>query len=98
MARLHYGWLPSMVLNAMNHDFDSLEKVAELKAPVLYVHGSIDQIVPAEMGRRLFEASPEPKDWYEIPGAGHNDTPFIGGAEYYDRLVEFVERYVRSPD
>ncbi len=94
MARLHYAWIPSVVLRAMKHQFDSIAKVPKLKAPTLYVHGERDDIVPAEMGRRLFEAGAEPKEWYGIPGAGHNDTAFLGGADYFTRLREFIEKHV----
>ncbi|NIR43930.1 MAG: alpha/beta hydrolase [Gemmatimonadetes bacterium] len=58
------------------------------------MHGNVDNIVPIELGRRLYEASPEPKEWYEIEGAGHNDTLYVGGGEYFRRLVDFVKRYV----
>jgi fermentation-respiration switch protein FrsA (DUF1100 family) len=94
LARIHYGFLPGVLLRAMNHQFESIEKVPRLKSPALYVHGNVDTIVPVKMGRQLFEASPEPKEWYEIEGAGHNDTLFVGGAEYFRRLVDFVRRYV----
>ena len=71
---MHYGFLPSLLLRSMTHEFDSLGKVPRLKAPALYVHGNVDDIVPMSMGRRLFAASSEPKEWYEIEGAGHADT------------------------
>jgi fermentation-respiration switch protein FrsA (DUF1100 family) len=96
LARVHYGFLPGMLLRSMTHEFDSIGKVGKLKAPVLFVHGNVDNIVPALMGQRLFEASPEPKEWYEIDGAGHNDTLWVGGSEYFRRLVDFVRRYVNS--
>lgn len=94
VGRLHYGWLPGLVMRAMTHEFDSLSKVRRLRAPALYVHGGMDTIIPTEMGRRLFEASSEPKEWYEIPGAGHNDTWVVGGADYFRRLTEFAAKHV----
>lgn len=96
LARVHYGWLPGALLRSLTHEFDSLSKVPRLRAPVLYVHGDVDTIVPIQMGRRLYEATPEPKEWYEIRGAGHNDTLFVGGGAYIERLVQFAQRYVRS--
>lgn len=96
LARIHYGWLPGILLRSMTHEFDSISKVSRLGAPALFVHGSADSIVPVDMGRRLYEASLEPKEWYEIVGAGHNDTLLVGGAEYFRRLVDFVRRYVSS--
>ena len=94
LARLHYGILPNVLLRAMTHQFDSLSKAPNLRAPVLYIHGDRDNIVPVEMGRRLYEASPEPKEWYPIFGAGHNDTLLVGGDEYLQRLTEFVGTHV----
>ncbi len=94
MARLHYAWIPGFVINAMTHKMDSLSKVERLRAPALFVHGSDDTIVPTQMGRRLFEASGEPKEWYEIARAGHNDTWLVGGAAYYRRLADFAKKHV----
>ncbi len=94
LARVHYGWLPGALLRSLTHEFDSLAKVPRLRAPVLYVHGDADAIVPIEMGRRLHAAAPEPKGWYELQGAGHNDTLLVGGNEYYRFLTDFVRRYL----
>ncbi len=94
LARVHYGWLPGALFRALTHEFDSLAKVPRLRAPVLFVHGDADAIVPIEMGRRLHAAAPEPKGWYELQGAGHNDTLLVGGNEYYRFLTDFVRRYL----
>ncbi len=96
LAGIHYGFLPGVVLRTMSHKFESISKMSRLQAPVLCVHGNVDSIVPMKMGRQLFEAAPEPKEWYEITGAGHNDTLLVGGGAYFRRLVEFVRRHVGS--
>lgn len=96
MAKLHYAWVPGFVLSGMSHRLASLSKVPNLRTPVLYVHGDADAIVPVRMGRRLYEASPEPKEWYEIHGASHNDTWYVGGAAYFERLADFVKSHVGS--
>jgi fermentation-respiration switch protein FrsA (DUF1100 family) len=94
LARVHYGFLPGMLLGAMTHKFDSISKVPHLRAPVLFIHGDSDTIVPVRMGRRLYEASAEPKEWYELRGAGHNDMLMVGGADYFRRFAEFVREHV----
>jgi fermentation-respiration switch protein FrsA (DUF1100 family) len=94
LARLHYGWLPDALLRSLSHEFDSLAKVARLRTPVLYLHGTADDIVPLRMGRRLYEASPDPREWYEIRGAGHNDMVWTGGSAYFERLADFVRRHL----
>jgi len=44
------------------------------------------------MGRRLFEAANEPKEFYTIKGAGHNDTYLVGGIAYFETLGRFIEK------
>ena len=43
-----------------------------------------------ERRERLFEAAPEPKRFFAIPGAGHNDTYFIGGDPYWEAWGAFL--------
>jgi uncharacterized protein len=57
---------------------------------VLVLHGERDEVVPFQQGRRLFEAAPEPKRFFAIPGAGHNDTYLAGGEPYWRALEDFV--------
>ena len=58
---------------------------------MLMFHGDNDDIVPLEAGRTLFNAAKEPKSFYVIPSAGHNDIPLAGGPDYFNRLRSFVE-------
>ena len=76
--------------------YDNLGRIGGVKVPVLVIHGSHDEIIPVDMGRRVFDAAPEPKELYIIPGAHHNDTYLAGGPEYVKRLRSFIER--TTPD
>lgn len=71
--------------------FDSLAKIARVRAPVLIVHGTRDRVIPFEMGRRLYEAAHEPKAFMPIEGAGHDDPYVVGGEKYFERLRAFVQ-------
>jgi fermentation-respiration switch protein FrsA (DUF1100 family) len=70
---------------------NSLEKIARVRAPVLVVHSPADDIVPYKLGRKLYEAAPEPKRFHEIKDAPHNLTHDIGGAAYLAALRDFVD-------
>jgi fermentation-respiration switch protein FrsA (DUF1100 family) len=70
--------------------YDNLNKISEIGVPKLIMHGEEDEIVPFSMGKRLFEAAREPKFFYTIKGAGHNDTFTAGGEEYFENFVSFV--------
>ncbi|WP_293305017.1 alpha/beta fold hydrolase [Microcoleus sp. PH2017_22_RUC_O_B] len=71
--------------------FDSLSKVDRLQMPVLFIHGTADSVVPAEMSKKLFDAAPEPKQLYMVPNGGHNNAAQIGGAEYLQRVRQFLD-------
>jgi len=77
------GWAIRSKLNA-------IEKIPHLKLPKLFLHGTRDEIVPYALGRKLFEQAGDPKSFYPIEGAGHNDTYILGGAGYYEALGRFI--------
>lgn len=88
VARVVYPFLP--VRFFMHTRLNSMEKIKTLTIPALVIHGAHDSIIPIGLGRKLFTAANEPKDFYEIPNADHNDTFFIGGDEYFSRIDRFV--------
>jgi fermentation-respiration switch protein FrsA (DUF1100 family) len=51
--------------------WDSLAKVRHLRAPLLVLHGDADEVVPWAQGRAVFDAAPEPKAFFTIPGGRH---------------------------
>ena len=46
-------------------------RIAEVKAPLLIVHGTADAVVPIRFGRRLFELATSKKTFIEVERAGH---------------------------
>ena len=71
--------------------YDNLAKIGGLRMPLLILHGDRDTTVPFAQGRRLFEAAADPKQFFAIPGAGHNDTYFIGGDAYWHAWGAFLD-------
>jgi fermentation-respiration switch protein FrsA (DUF1100 family) len=71
--------------------YNNLEKVRRIKSPLLVVHGDRDEVVPYVQGQKVFAAAPEPKKFYTITGAGHNDTYVVGGDSYFAVLRETIE-------
>jgi fermentation-respiration switch protein FrsA (DUF1100 family) len=89
MARLYFPFLPVGPLLWTRYDVE--EKVRDIRVPLLVLHGDRDSIVPLEQGKQVFAAAPQPKRFYAIAGADHNDTFVTGGAAYYEVLKEFIE-------
>ena len=84
VARRHYGALGSLARDR----FDSLARLPRVAAPVLIAHGDRDDIVPFELGERLFAAASEPKRFFRIAGADHNDA--LGHPGVLDAIARFA--------
>ena len=84
MARLHYPFIPrALVPDA----YPSLELIRGLRAPLLVLHGSRDDVVPLMDGEELYRAAPGPKR-IEVFDADHNDM--VG-----PRWIEAISDWVR---
>jgi len=86
VAAHHYPWLPARLL--MHTQFDSLRKIPAYHGPLLQSHGDADTIVPYAVGRRLFQAANQPKEFFTLPRRDHNDLP---PRDYYEKLRQFFE-------
>ena len=69
--------------------FDSERKIGRVGAPLLIIHGTSDDIVPFSHGQALFAAAREPKWFWAVKGARHNDLVVEAGTAYRTRLREF---------
>jgi fermentation-respiration switch protein FrsA (DUF1100 family) len=96
MARLEarYALLPVNLF--LNQRFDSIAKVAHLRLPVLYIHGTVDEIVPFKMGKALYEATPFARGFVAVPAGRHEDDAAVGGAALRSAIGRFVEGAVQS--
>ncbi|MCH7591252.1 MAG: alpha/beta hydrolase [Planctomycetes bacterium] len=87
IGRMHYRFLPVRLI--LSYRYDSLSKVGRITCPKLFFHGREDTLIPLENGRRLFDASADPKEFIETPG-GHNESGFTYTPEFTKRLEEFL--------
>ena len=69
--------------------FDSRAKIGRIHAPMLFIQGNRDEIIPLRLGQALFAAAPEPKSFWIVPGAGHNDIVEAAGESYRQQLRSF---------
>ncbi|WP_238544378.1 alpha/beta hydrolase [Gloeocapsa sp. PCC 73106] len=90
---IHYGgiyrFFPTKVI--INQRFDSLSKVPLLKMPLLFIHGSKDEVIPLAMSEKLFAAAKSPKQLLIVPEAGHDDVSGIGGEKYLESIQDFTQ-------
>ena len=88
LAKKHYGLVPDFLIKDFLLDNES--RISQLKSPLFILHGAEDEIVPFEMGKRLFEKAPEPKQFLAIKGAHHNDISVVGGKDFFDQPFQFA--------
>lgn len=88
MARVAFPWLP--IGSLLSTRFDNLSKIARIGAPLLIIQGDRDEVIPYSQGRKVYEAAGEPKAFYTVPGAGHNDIYLVGGEAYFKAMSDFI--------
>ncbi len=89
MARTHYPLLGHLV--PLRIRYASIDKIGRIHCSLLILHGDRDTIVPQKHGRRLHEVAPEPKRFFSIEGAGHNDILLRADESYYRTVQEFID-------
>jgi len=90
MGRHVFPFLP--IKHMVRFRYDSLAKIQRVSAPVLVMHSPHDDIVPYAMGRRLYEAAPQPKTFCEMTG-GHNEGFLDTGRAYEAALAQFLRSF-----
>ena len=90
VMRMYFRFLPPLPPGTVKYDTVSL--IGKVTAPKLIIHGEYDEIIPLWMGQRVYEAARDPKEFYLIRGAAHNDTYLAGGEEYFATLRDFINR------
>ena len=71
-----YRFLPVRLL--MKDQFRSDLRIARVTAPLLFLHGGRDWVVPIALGERLYALANEPKQFVRFSDAGHEDADMYG--------------------
>ncbi len=86
LCGLKYGW--------NFREASSQTQVAKCTLPMMFIHGDIDTYVPTQMVYPLYEAKPDPKERWIVPGAKHAASYRENKEEYTQRVQAFVEKYL----
>jgi fermentation-respiration switch protein FrsA (DUF1100 family) len=85
VARPVYFWLPLGLL--LTDQYNVERDVGAVTAPLLILHGEQDEVIPVEMGRRVYSAANEPKRIELFRDGRHNDL-FDNGA--WEKMRAFL--------
>jgi len=89
VSTFKWGWLP--VSGLITQRFESVRKVSEIGSPLLVVHGSEDSLIRPTLGRQLYEAAQEPKQFVLVEGGSHHNTNSVGQPAYRQALASLFK-------
>ena len=65
----------------MKDQFRSDLQIARVTAPLLFLHGGRDWVVPIALGERLYALANEPKQFLRFSDAGHEEVDMYGAQD-----------------
>ena len=86
-AKKFYPYIPVSFL--LKDKYENKNKIKNIKFPILVMHGEKDQIVPFDMGKKIFEIANEPKYSYFTKYDNHM-------MEYDDSLVKTLNSFLSN--
>lgn len=72
-----------------------IRRIGAINAPLLVIAGALDRYTPLAEADSLFAHAKEPKSFWAVHGAGHEDIYTFGPDEYERRVGGFLTRYLR---
>lgn len=88
VAKSHRPYLlPDLILK---YNFNSLQKAAKVKMPVLIFHGTIDQTIPVAQGKKLAAAMAGKTQLVIIENGNHSNLSTFD--DYENALTEFLSK------
>ncbi|TAH35619.1 MAG: alpha/beta hydrolase [Alphaproteobacteria bacterium] len=85
-----YPWLPVDLI--LKYDFNNIDRIKNIHTPLYIMHGEIDNFVPVQMGRKLFDAANNPKQIWIDPDSNHYSLWRQGGVK---KAIEFYSKQAR---
>lgn len=83
-----YSYFPVRWL--VRQKFASLSKIPSIKIPILFIHGTGDEVALFKMSEQLYAAASGEKKLLLIDGAGHEDCAIHGAEKYKNAVQSFL--------
>jgi pimeloyl-ACP methyl ester carboxylesterase len=79
-------------------NYPTLERALPKLAPrpLFMIHGGADNYIKPEMARELYERAREPREFWLVEGAKHNQAITVANGEYQRRVLEFFDTHLTS--
>jgi len=83
--------VPSRFNFAPFDEFASIDKISAVHCPVLVIHGKKDNMIHLWHAEALFQKANQPKRFWWVEGAGHNDCWDVAGEKYWQTIQSFAQ-------
>lgn len=70
--------------------FPNYKEIGHVHCPVLIMHGSNDSVIGPWHGEKLFALANQPKRFFLVQGADHNDLDMVAGSSYLKNIQAFA--------
>jgi hypothetical protein len=88
LAAHYLPWLPTSLL--VRTRFDNLGRIRRVRAPKLFIHSRVDEVVPFDMAIALWRVAHEPKRHLWLDRVGHNQTFYAARHEALTAIRQFL--------
>ena len=85
VGMLSWGFLPLRYI--MVDQYRTIDHIAEVRVPLLVVHGARDRVIPVGQARHLYNKARNPKRLVILPRGDHNDLYDRGAWEKIDAYL-----------
>lgn len=86
-ARAVFPILSRLVV--MRYDFNTLEYIQHVQYPVMILHSPTDEIMPFQLGEKVYQAANQPKQFISMRGS-HNSGFVLSQPEYEQQLESWL--------
>lgn len=90
LAKDSYGWVPQRLF-FLPDSFVNKRLIPYISAPILYIHGNEDTVIPISESKHLYRLSPDNSYYIELDNQGHNDILVNHKNLFSQALKTFIE-------
>jgi len=81
---------PRLGLHA--RDLRPIDHIGSVQSPIFVMSGAEDRHTTPEESEAMFAAASDPKEFWLVPGAAHDDLHAVAKTEYERRVLSFLHR------
>lgn len=92
----HIGMIGIRKIEKLRHcRFPNLDRViGKFKRPLLMIHGEADTYIKPVMAQTIFDKASQPKEFWLVANAKHNQALHVANGEYQRRVLEFFDAHL----